>query len=712
MKPLLAALLALFTVLADSVAAPARPNIVFFLVDDMGWQETSVPFHSAVTELNRRYRTPNMERLAAQGMKFTQAYASAVCSPTRVSALTGMNAARHRVTNWTLRRNTSPDNPSPRVEPPPWNLHGVCTNAGIDRTAQVTPLPSLLRAAGYRTLHVGKAHFGAKETPGENPLNLGFDVNIAGHCAGGPGSYWGSKNFSAAWRTKPPDTIWDVPGLEAYHGKDIHLTEALTREAIQAVERAVADQRPFYLHLAHYAVHAPWEKDERFCQKYLDAGLKPFEATLASMIEGMDTSLGDLMSALDRLGVAENTVFLFMSDNGSPSQCPRNLPLRGHKLTPYEGGIREPMIVRWPGVTPAGSVCREPVIIEDFFPTILELAGVDGRGKTHQAVDGLSFVPFLKGAAKASTDRAFIWHFPHQYGGQTPFSAVRQGPWKLIHHHADRRLELFDIDADLGETRDLSKEHAGKAAELARLLGDRLRAVDAQMPTDRATGKPIEWPDQVAGRSAVVRVACLGDSITFGAGADPREQAAYPVQLSALLGNGHDVRNFGVGGTTLLAEGDKPYRRQPQFQAAMDFDPDIVLVLLGANDTCGAPRNNWDRSASFEADARNLLQSLRRPGRRVIVALPSPFLPETPGLKPERTADLEERRPRLEQIRGWWREAARAEAAEVVDLHGTLAPEARFTGDGVHPTRLGYERMARRLHEAILGRPALEGALQ
>jgi acyl-CoA thioesterase-1 len=256
-----------------------------------------------------------------------------------------------------------------------------------------------------------------------------------------------------------------------------------------------------------------------------------------------------------------------------------------------------------------------------------------------------------------------------------------------------------------------SKVHAGKTAELARLLGDRLRAADAQMPTDRATGKPIEWPDQVPGRSVAVRVACLGDSITFGAGADPREQAAYPVQLSALLGNGHEVRNFGVGGTTLLTEGDKPYRRQPQFQAAMDFDPDIVLVLLGANDTCGAPRNNWDRSASFESDARTLIQSLRRPGRRVIVALPSPFLPETPGLKPERTADLEERRPRLEQIRGWWREAARAEAAEVVDLHGTLAPEAQFTGDGVHPTRLGYERMARRFHEAILGRPASEGAL-
>ena len=474
--------------------AVAKPNIIFFLVDDMGWQETSVPFHTETTTLNRRYRTPNMERLAAQGMKFTQAYASAVCSPSRVGALTGMNVARHRVTNWTLRENTSPDNPSKHIEPPAWNLNGVCTNAGIARTTQVTPLPLLLRESGYRTIHVGKAHFGAKDTPGENPLNLGFDVNIAGHAAGGPGSYWGEKNFSAGWRTQPPDLIWDVPGLEAYHGKDIYLTEALTLEAIKAVERAVVDERPFYLYLSHYAVHAPWEKDDRFYQKYLDAGLKPFEATLASMIEGMDKSLGDLMAALNRLGVADNTIILFMSDNGSPSQCPPNRPLRGHKLTPYEGGIREPMIVKWPGVTKPATVCCDPVVIEDFFPSILELAGVDWRGKTVQAVDGISFVPLLKGQGRAPADRAFVWHFPNNYSGQTPFSALRQGPWKLIYHHADRRLELFNLDDDLSESRDLAKDNPTKTTALAKLFADRLRTVDAQMPVDKATGRSIEFP--------------------------------------------------------------------------------------------------------------------------------------------------------------------------------------------------------------------------
>lgn len=703
--------LPLFLALAALVQSPVavfpagpKPNILFFLVDDMGWQETSVPFHDDTTALNRRYGTPHMERLAAQGMKFTQAYASAVCSPTRVSALTGMNAARHRVTNWTLRQNTSPDNPHPRLQPPLWNVNGVCTNAGIERAMQVTPLPALLRTAGYRTIHVGKAHFGAKDTPGANPLNLGFDVNIAGHAAGGPGSYWGEKQFSAAWRTQPPDHIWDVPGLEAYHGKPIYLTEALTQEAIQAMERAVVDQQPFYLYMSHYAVHAPWEKDERFYQKYVDRGLKPFEATLASMIEGMDKSLGDLLATIDRLGIADNTIILFMSDNGSPSQCPPNLPLRGHKLTPYEGGIREPMIVKWPAVTPPGSVCRDPVVIEDFFPTILDLAGVDWRGKTVQTVDGVSFVPLLKGEGHTPKDRAFVWHFPHHYGGQEPFSAMRQGPWKLIYHHAGRRLELFNLDTDLGELRDLASEQPTEVTGLAQLLTVRLRATDALMPVVKATGRPVELPDQAVSKAPVVRVACLGDSITFGSGAHPPDQFSYPAQLAVRLGEDYDVRNFGVGGATLLFQGDKPYRDQPPFRAALQFDPDIVLLLLGANDTCGAPRNNWNHSASFLADARSLLQSLRRPGRRIVVALPAPFLPETPGLNAARKADLQSRSPRLEQARGWWREAAQAEGAEIVDLDSTLAPITELVSDGVHPTHAGYARLAERFHQAVLNR--------
>jgi lysophospholipase L1-like esterase len=197
------------------------------------------------------------------------------------------------------------------------------------------------------------------------------------------------------------------------------------------------------------------------------------------------------------------------------------------------------------------------------------------------------------------------------------------------------------------------------------------------------------------------RVACLGDSITFGAGAEPREKFSYPAQLGAMLGNDYEVRNFGVGSSTVLMAGDKPYRKQPQFQAALDFDPDIVVVMLGVNDTCAAPRGNWEKSAAFVNDAREMLQALQRPGRRVIVALPTPMLPMLPGLKPARQADLEARCPRLEQVRDWWREAARTEHAEVVDLSKSLEPDSRFVTDGVHPTAAGYTKIAQSVKEQI-----------
>ena len=485
-------LIALGCALCPVKAATAdRPNIVFFLVDDMGWQETSVPFHTEATELNRRYRTPNMERLAAQGVKFTQAYASAVCSPTRVSGLTGMNAAAHRVTNWTLRKDVSPDQVHPIVQPPDWNLNGVSPTAGTPRTVKITPLPALLREAGYRTIHAGKAHFGA----GEDPLNLGFDVNIAGHAAGGPGSFWGEKNYSAAWRAKSPaDLIWNVPGLAAYHGTSVYLTEAITLEAIRALERSVAEGKSFYLYLSHYAIHAPREKDDRFYQKYVDAGLKPAEATLASMIEGMDKSLGDIMTALERLRVADNTIILFLSDNGATADSPRNLPLRGHKLAPFEGGSRVPMLAKWPGVAKAGSTCRTPVIVEDFFPTILEFAGVSWRDRVGQQIDGQSFVPLLKGAPDVASTRPFVWHFPHFYSRQTPFSAIRVGDWKLIYHHADRRSELFNLAADISEANDLAASQPQRVQALAAQLGAWLRDHEAQMPTDKRTGAAIELP--------------------------------------------------------------------------------------------------------------------------------------------------------------------------------------------------------------------------
>ncbi|MCP4302938.1 MAG: sulfatase-like hydrolase/transferase, partial [Gammaproteobacteria bacterium] len=246
----------------------------------MGWQDTSVPFHTEVTDLNRRYQTPNMERLAKAGMKLTQAYSCSVCSPTRVSLMTGLNAARHRVTNWTLKKNASNDRTHRSLVFPKWNVNGLSPQGGIERTVHVRALPAFLREAGYRTIHVGKAHFGAIGTPAADPINVGFDVNIGGHAAGGPGSFLGTQNFSAVWRKG--DRVWDVPGLEAYHGKDIFLTEALTIEANRAMDQSVDDGKPFFLYMSHYAVHVPYAEDSRFYQKYRDAGLDHTEAMYAA----------------------------------------------------------------------------------------------------------------------------------------------------------------------------------------------------------------------------------------------------------------------------------------------------------------------------------------------------------------------------------------------------------------------------------------------
>jgi arylsulfatase A-like enzyme len=471
--------------------AASKPNIVFFFVDDMGWQDTSEPFHSKSTALNRRYHTPNMEQLADEGMKFTSAYACTLCSPSRVSMMTGMNAARHGVTNWTLRKDQSPDPAHKTLEIPTWNVNGLTSDAGTQDAVHAKTLPMFLQEAGYHTIHAGKAHWGAKGTPGENPLNLGFDVNIAGHAPGGPGSYLGKNNFSAAFRNA--DLIWDVPGLDAYYGKDIYLTEALTLEANKAIDHAVTRDKPFFLNMSHYAIHAPWEKDDRFYQPYADNGLDDWDATYASMIEGMDKSLGDIRANLRRHGIEDNTVIIFMSDNGQPKQADPNLPLKGHKLTPYEGGMRVPAIVKWPGVTKAASTCEDYFIIEDMFPTLLAMGGVDEYEQIGGTVDGVSIEPLLRGTKGYPKDRPIFWHFPHSYD-QYPFSAVRKGDWKLIYFHEDQRYELFNLEEDIGESHSLHETRPDMVQTLAGVLGQFLREADAAMPVSKDTLEPVPYP--------------------------------------------------------------------------------------------------------------------------------------------------------------------------------------------------------------------------
>lgn len=483
-----------------------RPNIVLFLVDDMGWQDTSVPFWEQETPFNSLYTTPNMERLAAQGMKFTQAYATPVCSPTRISLMTGMNAARHRVTNWTLVKDSIQpmEKHHPSLDFPMWNVNGMSALAGDPKAVHATPLPQILKDSGYLTIHSGKAHLGAIGSPGEDPKNLGFDINIAGHAAGAPQSYYGLDNFGNGQKGKE---VWAVPGLQKYHGKDIFLTEAITREALVVLDSAKAINKPFFLYMSHYAVHTPIMGDDRYLNKYLEKGIDSTEAKYASMVEGMDKSLGDIMDYLEKNKISENTIILFMSDNGGLSVHARggeanthNKPLASGKGAMYEGGIRVPMLVKWPGIAEVGSTTSRKLIIEDFYPTILEMAGIK-EISTVQTVDGISFTNTLKGEADNAAERSLIWHYPNEWGPKGPgigaASTLRKGDWKLIYFHADRRLELYNIANDIGEADNLVTEFPDVVNKLGKMLSDQLRAVNAQMPADKNTGAIIPFPDEV-----------------------------------------------------------------------------------------------------------------------------------------------------------------------------------------------------------------------
>jgi arylsulfatase A-like enzyme len=484
-----------------------RPNIIVFLVDDMGWQDTSLPFWTKTTELNKRYYTPNMERLAKEGMKFTNAYATPVCTPSRISMLTGMNAANHGVTHWTSpSKDTNSEQNDEQMESASWMINGLSPMPNIPKTVNATPFPELLKHAGYFTIHVGKAHWASMGTPGANPYNMGFMVNVSGHAAGHPQSYQGKDNYG---NIPGKSSVQAVPDLEEYYGTDTFLTEALTQEAIKSLDAPIANKQPFYLNMAHYAVHDPIMADSRFVQKYIDAGLDPIEARYASLIEGMDKSLGDLMDFLKKKGIEKNTVIIFMSDNGGLSLVPprggiahtHNLPLKAGKGSVYEGGIREPMIVKWPAVVKPSTTANQYVIIDDFFPTILEMAQVK-KYKTIQTVDGKSFLPILKNPSYADNSRALIWHSPNKWikddgPGINYYSAIRQGDWKLVYSMRNGKKELYNLNDDIGENHNLSDRHPDKVNQLSVVLSNELRKYKAPMPSFKRLGKVVPMPDEL-----------------------------------------------------------------------------------------------------------------------------------------------------------------------------------------------------------------------
>lgn len=489
-------------------AQDSRPNIIVFIVDDMGWQDTSLPFWTKKTKYNEMYETPNMERLANQGTMFTQAYACPVSSPTRCSLMTGMNMARHRVTNWTLQRDRTTDHESDVVGLPDWNWNGIAELPAVDHTAIATSFVHLLKNSGYHTIHCGKAHWGAIDTPGENPCHFGFDVNITGTAAGGLATYLSELNYGHT-KDGRPYALNAIPGLDAYWGTGTFATEALTQEAIKALDKAKRYGQPFYLYMSHYAVHIPIDKDMRFFPKYVRRGLSDKDAAYASLVEGMDKSLGDIMDWLERNDEERNTIIVFLGDNGGLACSEewrdgplhtQNSPLKSGKGSLYEGGVRVPFIVKWNGVTRPSTRNDDCIMVEDLFPTLLHMGGIMNY-KVPQTVDGKDLVPLLEGKDdRYVRSRDIVWNFPNIWDGSGPGislkCAIRHGDWKLIYDYATQKKELYNISDDIGENTDLAPQYPSKVKELSSLLGKKLRAMDAQRPTMKAAKKPCPWPDE------------------------------------------------------------------------------------------------------------------------------------------------------------------------------------------------------------------------
>ena len=444
-------------------------NVIFMLIDDLGATDFGCTG-------SRFYETPNIDRLASQGMRFTQGYAACtVCSPTRAAVMTGKYPARLHITDWIKGHNR----PKAKLRIPDWTMY---------LPLEEITIAERLHAAGYVTAHVGKWHLG--DAP-YYPEHQGFDLNVGGTHMGAPGSYFWP--YGTGERRVPLEG-----GQEGEY-----LTDRLTDEAIRFIE--AHRERPFFMYFAHYAVHTPLQAKPELVAYYekkvaeaqargddLDGQQCP---VYAAMIHSLDENVGRLIDCLDRLGIAERTVVFLTSDNGGlglPACQKRpvthNIGLRAGKGSAYEGGVRVPWIVRWPGVVAPGSVCHEPVISIDAYPTILEITGVADAEDHHS--DGISIVPLLT-QQKVFAKRAIYWHYPHYHpGGATPYSAVRDGDWKLIEFFEDNHVELYNLKEDPEESQDLAGRIPEKAESLRTQLHRWREEVKAQLPTPNPDYQP------------------------------------------------------------------------------------------------------------------------------------------------------------------------------------------------------------------------------
>jgi len=468
--------LALLTVLtlpsfAAHAADTTKPNFIFVLIDDLGYSDLGCygsKFH----------RTPNLDRMAAQGMKFTDAYsAGPVCSPTRGSILTGKYPARLHLTDWLPGR---PDRPDQRLARPSFRQ---------ELPLEEVTLAEKLKAAGYVTAHVGKWHLGGE---GFEPQRQGFDINIAGDHTGTPMSYFAP--FKGKGRNGKERFM---PGLESAKDGE-YLTDRLMTEAEHIIE--ANRDKPFFLFLAHYAVHTPLKAKPDYVAKYPALTSKPGQQTnviYAAMIESMDESVGRILKKLDELKLADKTLVILTSDNGGlattegPSTPPTiNSPLREGKGWLYEGGIRVPLLARWPGVIPPRSTNSTPVSSVDYFPTLLQLACV--KAEHNELLDGVSLEPLLKQTGELPA-RPLFWHYPHYANqGGKPGGAIREGDFKLIEFYETGRVELFDLKHDYRENQNLAEdpEHAVRAKSLRSKLETWRKEIGAQIMTPNPAYHP------------------------------------------------------------------------------------------------------------------------------------------------------------------------------------------------------------------------------
>ena len=445
-------LLLLSPFVALSAGEPTTPNVIIVLVDDYGWTDAGC-FGS------RYYQTPNIDRLAKDGMRFTNGYAACtVCSPTRAALLTGQHPARLHLTDWIAGHNR----PFAKLKIPDWTRRLEVSTVTIGER---------LKSAGYATASIGKWHLG-DET--HVPEQHGFDVNVGGYHRGQPPSY---------------HAPYKIPTLTPEGPAGEFLTD---REAMEAERFITANQdRPFLLYLPHYAVHTPIQAKAEVVAKYKaidSSGMTHTKPEYAALVESVDDAMGRIRATLARLELDDRTIIIFTGDNGGLIGPTSNKPLRDGKGSAYEGGVRVPWIIHWPGVTKPGSGSAAPIMTIDIHPTVLAMTGV--AADAAQPLDGISLADHLRGGP-APTRAALFWHYPHYHpGGATPYSAVRIGDWKLIHFYEDGRDELYDVVKDISESTDLAAKEPQRTKEMRAHLDQWLASVGAQFATPNPAYDP------------------------------------------------------------------------------------------------------------------------------------------------------------------------------------------------------------------------------